>query len=209
MNDSRIRAPQQRAFLYAVAFSVLCVALPQSTRATPSYPERVLDAIVELDVGRARELLNEQGDSAPLPLERARLALYTGDCEAAQAVLSGPSVNAMREGMDLLAVAAACAGATAGALIVKDDEAGVHVRLQDGRDEALVPFIIQVAERARAAMQQDLGVDLPRPLRIDLVRDTFSLSAITGLPVTAAETTGTLAVARWGRVTMISPRATR
>ncbi|HEU5077050.1 MAG TPA: hypothetical protein VFU02_22825, partial [Polyangiaceae bacterium] len=139
-----------------LAFAALCVALPQSTRATPSHPERVLDAIVELDVARARELLDAHSDSPALPLERARLALYNGDCEGAQAVLAGASAASVREGADLLAVAAACAGATAGALIVKDDKAGVHVRLQDGRDEPLVPFIIDVSERARAAMQRDL-----------------------------------------------------
>lgn len=200
---------RKRRWKRGLAFAALCLALPHSTRATPSRPERVLDAIVELDVARARELLDEHSDSPAMPLERARLALYNGDCEGAQAVLTGASASSMREGADLLAVATACAGATAGALVVKDDKAGVHVRLQDGRDEPLVPFIIDVSERARAAMQRDLGVDLPRPLRIDLVRDTFSLSAVTGLPVTAAETTGTLAVARWGRVTMISPRATR
>src|SRR5690606_7928550 len=33
------------------------------------------------------------------------------------------------------------------------------------------------------------------------------LSAVSGLPLEAAETTGTVAVARWGRVTMVSPRA--
>src|SRR5690606_14705010 len=45
------------------------------------------------------------------------------------------------------------------------------------------------------------------PLRIDLVRDLYSLAAVSGLPLEAAETTGTVAVARWGRVTMLSPRA--
>lgn len=200
---------RKHSWKLGLALVAACLALPQSTRATPGQPGRVLDAIVELDVVRARELLDERSDSPAMPLERARLALYTGDCEGAQAVLAGASAASVREGADLLAVAAACAGATAGALVVKDDKAGVHVRLQDGRDEPLVPFIVDVAGRALAAMQRDLGVDLPRPLRIDLVRDTFSLSAITGLPVTAAETTGTLAVARWGRVTMISPRATR
>jgi len=198
----------KRSWLRGLLLAACCLGLPQSSRAAAS-PGRVLDAIVELDVTRARELLDEHSDSPAMPLERARLALYMGDCEGAQAVLVGAGAGVMREGVDLLAVATACAGATAGALIVKDDKAGVHVRLQDGRDEVLVPFIVQVADRARAAMQRDLGVDLPRPLRIDMVRDTFSLSAVTGLPVTAAETTGTLAVARWGRVTMISPRATR
>jgi hypothetical protein len=124
-------------------------------------------------------------------------------------VLSSPSLSSTREGAEFLALASNCAKATAGALIIKDDVAGVHVRLQDSRDEPLVPFIVEVSVKARAAMQRDLGVELPKPLRIDLVRDTFSLAALTGLPVEAADTTGTLAVARWGRVTMISPRATR
>jgi hypothetical protein len=45
-------------------------------------------------------------------------------------------------------------------------------------------------------------------MRIDLVRDQFTLAAMTGLPEQAARTTGTVAVAKWGRVIMISPRAT-
>ena len=185
------------------------VLLTQVGRATGDGPESVMDAIVELDVARASQLLSDKRRGPAMPLERARLALYLGDCDAAQAVLSGPSVRSTHEGADLLALATSCAKATAGALVVRDDEAGVHVRLQDARDEVLVPFIVKVASKARAAMLRDLGVDLPRPLRIELVRDTFSLSAITGLPVEAADTTGTLAVARWGRVTMMSPRATR
>jgi len=72
-----------------------------------------------------------------------------------------------------------------------------------------VPYITRVAEQARRAVQADLGVELPRPLRIDVVRDLFSLSSVSGLPLEAAETTGTVAVARWGRVTLLSPRASR
>jgi hypothetical protein len=35
----------------------------------------------------------------------------------------------------------------------------------------------------------------------------MSLSAMTGLPLKSAQTTGTVAVAKWGRVTLLSPRA--
>jgi hypothetical protein len=42
-----------------------------------------------------------------------------------------------------------------------------------------------------------------------MVRDLLSLSAMTGLPYRAAQTTGTVAVAKWGRVTMLSPRASK
>src|SRR6185503_2655837 len=68
--------------------------------------------------------------------------------------------------------------------------------LQDEEDRVLVPLLSDVAVRARAAIERDLGVIMPRPLRIDLVRDLFSLSAVSGLPLKAAETTGTVAVAR-------------
>jgi hypothetical protein len=44
-------------------------------------------------------------------------------------------------------------------------------------------LLTDVAVRARAALEKDLGVEMPRPLRIDLVRDLFSLSAVSGLPV--------------------------
>src|SRR5690606_41807283 len=108
---------RKHAWKRGLVLGALCLALPQSTRATPDRPERVIDAIVELDVARARQLLDEQPASPALPLERARLALYMGDCEGAQAVLAGASAATVREGADLLAVAAACGGATAGALI--------------------------------------------------------------------------------------------
>lgn len=202
------RAPNWWAAL-RLFVACACLVLTASGQPAPNHATSVLEAIVELDVDKARELLGKRSDSPELWLERARLALYTGDCDSAQAALSGPSARATPEGAELLNLATNCARATAGALIVKDEKVGVHVRLQDSRDKALVPYIVEVAVKSRAAMQRDLGVALPRPLRIDLVRDTFSLSALTGLPVTAAETTGTLAVARWGRVTMMSPRATR
>jgi hypothetical protein len=136
------------------------------------------------------------------------LAIYLGDCDSASAILSAPTFSASAEGAALGELAKSCARATAASLIVDDAARGVWVRLQEERDRALVPFIVDVSDRARRAVEKDLGVRLPRPLRIDLVRDLFSLSAVSGLPVAAAETTGTVAVARWGRVTMITPRAT-
>lgn len=164
-------------------------------------------AITELDVERAAKLLANDASSGAA-LERARLALYSGDCEAAAAVLSAKTPSSSPETAGLLELARGCARATVSAPIVVDEAAGLWLRLQDEADRPLVPYLTDVIVRARAAVEQDLGVVLPRPLRMDLVQDLFSLSAITGLPLEAAETTGTVAVARWGRVTMITPRAT-
>jgi hypothetical protein len=122
--------------------------------------------------------------------------------------LSSPALAGAPQAAPLAELAKTCARATAGSTVIDRAAEGVWIRLQDDRDRVLVPFFVDVAVRARDAVRRDLGVSLPRPLRIDLVRDLFSLAAVSGLPLSAAETTGTVAVARWGRVTMISPRAT-
>jgi hypothetical protein len=167
------------------------------------------DAVTELDLDRARRLLDgAKGNAESLGLTRARLALYSGECDVAEAQLSAPTLGESKEGSALLAVAANCARATAAAFVVEDRRRGIVLRLQDDADRVLAPFLFDVASSARDALERDLGTDLPRPLRIDLVRDLFSLSAVSGLPLAAAETTGTLAVARWGRVIMLTPRAT-
>jgi hypothetical protein len=172
----------------------------------PATAADVADAITELDVVRGRTLLEAVGvDSAALALERARLSIYMGDCDTASATLA--TLTGVKDAAPLAALAKSCARATAGSLVVDDKGRGLWIRLQDDADRALVPLLSEVAVNARAAIERDLGVVMPRPLRIDLVRDHFSLSAVSGLPLQAAETTGTVAVARWGRVNMISPRA--
>ncbi len=162
--------------------------------------------IVRLNYEAAAGLLrSEVGPHAAIA--RARLALYRADCEEARAHLSSSLVQGEKSAQEMVRLAESCFGATAGSVVMKDEKSGVWMRLQDREDRVLFPMIVDVAVQARATLEQDLGVELPRPLRIDLVRDLFSLAAVSGLPVDAAETTGTVAVARWGRVTMVSPRA--
>ncbi len=170
--------------------------------------QAIANAITELDVALAHELLERQDAATPaLSYQRARLAVYVGDCDSGEAILS--TLPETPESARLLELSRKCARATAAATVVEDQQRGVWIRLQDSDDEALAPLLIDVAARARETMVRDLGIELPKPLRIDLVRDLFSLAAVSGLPLTAAETTGTVAVARWGRVTMLSPRAAR
>jgi hypothetical protein len=170
--------------------------------------QQVANAITELDVNKAQSLLEQIKEETPaLAYQRARLAVYVGDCDSAEAVLS--ALPETLESSRLLYLAKRCARATAGSSIIVDEGSGVWIRIQDEGDRALVPLLIEVAVKSRKALVEDLGIAIPLPMRIDLVRDLFSLSAVSGLPLEAAETTGTVAVARWGRVTMVSPRAPR
>ncbi len=163
-------------------------------------------AITKLYLDKAESLLeSEVGPDAARA--RARLSVYRADCEGALSHLASSASRKARGAEELFELATGCVGATAGAKVVENQKDGVWLRIQDEADLVLVPLVTQVAVRAREALERDLGETLPRPLRIDLVRDLFSLSAVSGLPVDSAETTGTVAIARWGRVTMVSPRA--
>jgi hypothetical protein len=201
----------KRSLLAGLLGPLLALAGPASAGielGLQSPVERVANAITEIDTRRATELLEHTTvDSPALSVERARLAVYLGECDRAQAILSNPSLTESREGASLAELAKSCAGATAAGFVIDDKPRGVWLRVQDDADRALAPFLFEVAAQARDTVAKEIGIDLPRPLRIDLVRDLFSLSAVSGLPLKAAETTGTLAVARWGRVIMLSPRA--
>lgn len=170
---------------------------------------RARELIFQLELERAQQLLDAQGATEPeAGLELGRLLLYRTDYEQAAQVLERADVAMLPEGAALGALARDCARTMAGALTVRDDEHGVVVRMQDDRDAVLVPWIGETAAKARDALARDLGVMLPRPIRVELVRDHFALSSMTGLPEKSARTTGTVAVANWGRVAMVSPRAT-
>ena len=171
---------------------------------------RARDAILELDLPAGKHAL-EGADAADtaLSVERARLMLYSGDYDGAVSLLRRGDLAATEEGAELGYISMGSARGMAATVTARDDARGVEVRLQDDDDRALVPMLADVAVQVQKTLMKDLGVELPKPLRIDLVRDQFTLAAMTGLPLSAARTTGTVAVAKWGRVTMVSPRATQ
>lgn len=165
-------------------------------------------AILDMDLDGARGILDGADvKDAALAIERGRLGIYAHDYDGAASLLGRSDLAATNEGAELGDIARGCARGMAATVEVRDDERGVVVDLQDDDDRALVPMLADTAVKVRAQLQKDLGVDLARPVRIDLVRDQFTLAAMTGLPEQAARTTGTVAVAKWGRVTMLTPRA--
>jgi len=166
-------------------------------------------AITELDVAKARELLDSIPETGRFAqLLRARLALTVGDCDAAVGLL-GALGNVGSSAAELGRIAEGCSRAMAGAEVVTDESHGLWVRLQNSRDRVLVPLIAEVVDKVTFQLSLHLRTTLPRPIRVEVVSDLMTLSLLTGLPLEAAETTGTIAIARFGRVTMLSPRSTR
>lgn len=193
----------------ALAGAALLGALP--SHADPLAEARARRAeqhTLALDLDAAATELTASDEDPALRLERGRIALYAGDYDGAVRLLSRSDVARTEEGSSLADVARGCARSTAATIVVTDAAKHVEVRFQDELDRPLVPLIVETAARSRDALARDLAVTWPRPTRITVVRDHLALSAMTGLPYQSARTTGTVAVAKWGRVTMLSPRAT-
>ncbi len=168
------------------------------------------EAILGLDYDLARkELAAADANDPDANRERGRLALYEGDCDTALTTLSTQEILATDEGASLADIARGCARVTAATVLDEDKEHAVWIRYQDEADRALTPLLVDTVVKARDQLTKDLGVTWPKPTRIVVVRDLLALAAMTGLPYDSARTTGTVAVAKWGRVTLLSPRASQ
>jgi hypothetical protein len=169
---------------------------------------RATELITAMEYDQARaELAKADPNDLRVVLAKARLALYEEDCDLAVALLARQDVSALDDGKVVTDVARGCARVTAATVVEKDEANGVVIRFHDDADRALAPLLIDTVVKARESLTRDLGVEWKRPTRITVVRDLLSLSAMTGLPYKSAQTTGTVAVAKWGRVTILSPRA--
>jgi hypothetical protein len=169
---------------------------------------RALTLGLDLDAARAALAKGDAADPS-VGLERARLAIYDGDCDRAVTLLSDPQVAKLDEDEGLADIARGCARVTAATLVDEDKAANITVRFQDDADRVLMSLLVETVTKARDTLTRDLGVDWPKPTRVVVVRDLVALSAMTGLPYKDASTTGTVGIAKWGRVTLLSPRASQ
>jgi hypothetical protein len=190
------------------ALAALAIGAPTPSQAQGYAANRASGFIAGLEYDLARRVLAAaDADDPRVLLERARLAIYELDCDGAAAILARPEVQHAEGGQELADIAHGCQRVTASLAVDRDEARGVEVFWQDEHDRALAPLLIDTVVAARDALTRDLDVNWPKPTRVVVVRDLLSLSAMTGLPYESAQTTGTVAVAKWGRVTLLSPRA--
>jgi hypothetical protein len=209
-----LRTTKRGVAILGIGAALLAVCGPSRAGAEPDPGEgpaaRANELIIAAEYDKARaELAKADPNSPAVALAKARLALYEEDCDLAVALTGRSDIAQSEDGRLVADVARGCARVTAATVVDRDDAAGVVVRWHDEGDRALMPLVVDTVVKARASLTRDLGVEWKKPTRITVVRDLLSLSAMTGLPYKAAQTTGTVAVAKWGRVTILSPRASK
>ncbi|MEM7137175.1 MAG: hypothetical protein AAF500_11380 [Myxococcota bacterium] len=83
----------------------------------------------------------------------------------------------------------------------------IEVRYAPGPDEILVPYAVDALKAAADAIEQELGVTMVSPIRLEIYPDADSLAKVSTLSIDAIRNTGTIALCKWGRLMIASPRA--
>lgn len=78
----------------------------------------------------------------------------------------------------------------------------------EGKDKAIVDLTGDVLEAAYEALGKDLGHRPTATIRVELLGAPSDLARVSTLSATEIETTGTIALCKYGKLMVVSPRAT-
>jgi tetratricopeptide (TPR) repeat protein len=76
-----------------------------------------------------------------------------------------------------------------------------------GKDEVLVPYLVEALERQRAALGEAFGLLPEDKLVVEILNDVRELAKVTTLVESEIRTSGTVAVAKFNKIMLLSPKA--
>jgi tetratricopeptide (TPR) repeat protein len=203
-----------RAWKEALAAAAVCLlALPARADPTPTVADghRRLQEWLVGDARRIAERLmaDDPDDPAVLRLA-ARVKFHEGAYPQALKLLdqADASIGRPPDGSedDFLRRVV-----TAARDITRDyDEArvgSVIIRTPPGKDAVLVPYAAEALESALAALSKDLAYPIEPPILVEVYPGPEELAAATTLTVQEIETSGTIAVCKFNRLMITSPKA--
>jgi len=74
-------------------------------------------------------------------------------------------------------------------------------------DAVLVPYALETLEAAYQALHEDLGFTVSSPVRVEFYRSPSDLAAVSSLSEAEVARTGTIALCKWARLMVTTPRA--
>lgn len=82
-----------------------------------------------------------------------------------------------------------------------------EIYVEPGKDRVLVPFAGEALEAAYGAIGDALGYKPPTPIRVEVYPETASLAKVSGLTEQEIRTSGTIALCKYNRLMITSPKA--
>lgn len=137
----------------------------------------------------------------------AELAFLFGDYQRSLAILADLSDSA-RTVRKLRALVASTYEVTRG--FARKRSAGGHfiIYYPPGKDEVIVDLTGDVLEKAYQVIKDDLGYAPPEPVRVEILSAPEDLAKVSTLTEKDIATTGTIALCKYNKLMVVTPRAT-
>lgn len=196
------------ARLLSLVLLVLAIA-PAAARADARDGVRgALRLLEQWDVEGAEEALRELQAKAPndrgTVFVAARIAFENGEYSRAVELFE-EALGAQAKDSDDWQLASGAERETRG--MVSEESAHFIISYKPGKDAALVPYALEALEAAHAALTKDLGYEPPRKVRVEIYGSPKALARVSSLSEEAIKTTGTIALCKYNRLMITSPRA--
>jgi len=196
---------------FVLAALSLVAAFPARAKDTTGLADKIETDLEAWDIEGARrgldELLHEDRSSAVAAFLQGRVLFEQGEYDASAKSFE----EAVRRGAPPGDIDTHLRLAKATAEEVKNDE--VHesahfvLRTRPGKDALLVPYALEGLEKAYAALTKDLGVSPPAKIRVEVYETAQALSRVSPLTVAEIKASGTIALCKYNRLMITSPRA--
>ena len=132
----------------------------------------------------------------------ATLRFYQGEYQEALRLLEGRGSSELRRLIE------AAAEAARPMKEVRSPDGHWRIRVLPGPDEVLLPLLLEALPRIRRTHGEAFGVFPISPVLIEIHGDPFSVARATGLSDEQMEISGTIAICKFNRIMVTSPRAT-
>jgi tetratricopeptide (TPR) repeat protein len=191
---------------------LMAAALPAAARTATQLAERIDGELEAWDIEGAQrgldELVAHDPGSVAAAYFRARVLFEQGKYAEAVAAF-GEARSRGASQIDGFEAQAKLAQAAADE--VKGDEAheSAHfvVYTKPGKDALLVPYALEALEKAHASLTQDLGYSPPGKVRVEVYETAQALARVSPLTVAEIKASGTIALCKYNRLMITSPRA--
>ena len=192
---------------------ILLVAVPATAAAGKDDAIRAARLISAWRFEEARELVASIAASQPGAAEtkylRGELAFLDGDYAKAIELIDGlPDSEVGGNVGELRSLAASTLEATRGFAQTKSSGGHFIITYAPGKDEAIVELTGEVLEAAYKAFKEDFGYESDTPVRVEILGAPAALAQVSTLTEKEIETTGTIALCKYGKLMVVSPRAT-
>jgi tetratricopeptide (TPR) repeat protein len=190
-------------------------ATPASRPARPGHADSpamvaariAMDHLGDEEADDARKALEPvmslAGEDPAVSLAAGVLRLHEQRYDEAVALLE--KAAAVGLGRDWLDLARNARDVTKGYLRAESDHFAVsHPK---GKEAVLVPYLLEALEAQRAALEKDLGWVPPGKVTVEVLEGTRQLARLSTLTEEEIKTSGTIAICKFGKMMVTSPKA--